>query len=62
MEIKAGKDIYGSDIKRLVGFQQLAIERHISVLLVHHTRKGESADEHDSVSGSNGLSGTADQN
>ena len=61
LEQKANKDIYGSDVKRLEGFQQLAMDRHISILLVHHTNKGEHKDEYNKPSGSNGLGGTADQ-
>ncbi|MFA6224279.1 MAG: bifunctional DNA primase/polymerase [Desulfomonilaceae bacterium] len=61
LEKKTTKDIYISDVKRLEGFQQLAIKKNISILVVHHTNKGDHRDEYNSVSGSNGLSGTADQ-
>jgi hypothetical protein len=44
----------------LVELQKLANERHFAAVVLHHTRKAESEDPLDSVSGTLGLVGCAD--
>jgi RecA-family ATPase len=51
---------YDGDYKALVELQKLANERHFAAVVLHHTRKAESEDPLDSVSGTLGLVGCAD--
>jgi hypothetical protein len=55
-----GKPAYESDYEAITGLQKLARELTIAILVVHHTRKAESDDLIDKVSGTFGLSGAAD--
>lgn len=59
---KAGpeKYNYASDYEVMTGLKQLADETEICLLLVHHTRKQQSDDQFDKISGTNGLMGAAD--
>jgi hypothetical protein len=55
-----GKPAYESDYDALTGLQKLARELTIAILVVHHTRKADSDDLLDKVSGTFGLTGAAD--
>jgi hypothetical protein len=55
-----GKPAYESDYDALTGLQKLARDLTIAILVVHHTRKADSDDLLDKVSGTFGLSGAAD--
>jgi hypothetical protein len=54
------KPAYESDYEALTGLQKLARDLSIAILVVHHTRKAESDDLIDKVSGTFGLTGAAD--
>ncbi|KZE13437.1 hypothetical protein AVT10_15575 [Sphingomonas hankookensis] len=54
------KPQYELDYKDVSALQHFAIERGLGLILVHHTRKMESDDPFDSVSGTRGLTGSAD--
>jgi AAA domain len=55
-----GKNIYSEDYTALSKLQELAVKRSITILVIHHTRKGESEDPVEEISGTLGLSGSAD--
>jgi hypothetical protein len=55
-----GKPAYEADYDALTGLQKLARDLAIAILVVHHTRKADSDDLIDKVSGTFGLSGAAD--
>jgi hypothetical protein len=55
-----GKPAYEADYDALTGLQKLARDLTIAILVVHHTRKADSDDLIDKVSGTFGLSGAAD--
>jgi hypothetical protein len=55
-----GKPAYETDYDALTGLQKLARDLAIAILVVHHTRKADSDDLIDKVSGTFGLSGAAD--
>jgi hypothetical protein len=55
---KNNEGIYDYDVRSLESLQTLAAEYGIAIIVVHHTRKAE--DPFDCLSGSTGLSGTAD--
>jgi hypothetical protein len=59
---QSGRDrnVYTSDYEAITGFKQLADEFGVAVVLVHHTKKESAADPLDSVSGTHGLTGSAD--
>lgn len=63
-KIKSGKGgnrpQYDVDYKDVTSLQRLAIDRNVAIILVHHTRKMESEDPFDAVSGTRGLTGSAD--
>ncbi len=52
--------VYEYDVRCLAGLHALAGEFGIAILVVHHTRKAEAEDPFDCLSGSTGLTGTAD--
>jgi hypothetical protein len=54
------KPAYESDYEALTGLQKLARDLTIAILVVHHTRKADSDDLLDKVSGTFGLTGAAD--
>jgi hypothetical protein len=54
------KAAYEADYEALTGLQKLARDLSIAILVVHHTRKAESDDLIDKVSGTFGLTGAAD--
>ncbi len=52
---------YGEDYAVVGSIKQVADDCGICIVLVHHVRKAESADDpHDDVSGTNGIAGAAD--
>jgi AAA domain len=59
---KSGKTklLYDSDYEALAPLGDLARSYGVSIVVVHHTRKQESDDPFDLISGSNGLTGSAD--
>jgi hypothetical protein len=57
---KGQEGIYDYDVRSLEGLQSLAAEYSIAIVVVHHTRKAEADDPFDCLSGSTGLTGTAD--
>jgi hypothetical protein len=58
--MKGNEGIYDYDVRSLEGLQTLAAEYSIAVVVIHHTRKAEAEDPFDCLSGSTGLTGTAD--
>jgi AAA domain len=54
------RNSYENDYAALSAIQQWAMESGVSVLLLHHTRKGGADDPLEALSGSNGLSACAD--
>ena len=57
---KNNEGIYDYDVRCLEGLQSLAAESRIAIVVVHHTRKADAEDPFDCLSGSTGLTGTAD--
>ena len=51
---------YGSDYAELISLKQLAYRLGICILLIHHTRKCKDNDPFNLISGSTGISGSAD--
>jgi RecA-family ATPase len=51
---------YANDYEVIGKLKALADEKHICLLLVHHTRKQQADDRFDMISGTNGLLGAAD--
>ena len=51
---------YNEDYLALSKLQELATKRAITVLVIHHTRKGDSEDPVEEISGTLGLTGCAD--
>ncbi len=60
--LKRSEDPYMADTLVLSSLQRLAVDRSLSVVVVHHTRKtsSETGDPLDEVLGSTGITGTAD--
>jgi hypothetical protein len=54
------KQLYDNDYEALAPLGDLARRHGISIVVVHHTRKQESNDAFDLISGSNGLTGSTD--
>jgi AAA domain/MarR family len=54
------KDAYQADVDALTELHGLANDRAIAIVVIHHTRKAIADDWLDSVSGTTGLTGTAD--
>lgn len=57
---KAGEDLYDFDYHALDVFHQVATQRRVCVLIIHHTRKAESDDYLETLSGSNAIAGAVD--
>jgi hypothetical protein len=53
-------NVYEQDYAALSKLQELATQRSVTILVLHHTRKGESEDAVEEISGTLGLSGAAD--
>jgi hypothetical protein len=54
------KDAYQADADALTELHKLANERAVAIVVVHHTRKALADDWLDSISGTTGITGTAD--
>ena len=54
------KGAYDDDVNFIAPLQQLAHKHNVAILATHHTRKQESVDFVDAVSGTLGLAGSAD--
>lgn len=54
------KSIYDQDYQSMEGLNKLAQKYRVAIVLIHHTRKGESADFLEDVSGSFGLTANVD--
>ncbi len=54
------KQLYDSDYEAISPLGDLAREYGVSIVLIHHTRKQDSEDPMDLISGSTGLTGSAD--
>ena len=59
-ELAGDKFSYASDYDIIAKLKQFADRHNICLLLVHHTRKQQSEDRFDIISGTNGLLGAAD--
>ena len=59
-EVGGDKFSYASDYDIVTKLKRFSDEHSICLLVVHHTRKLESADSFDMISGTNGLLGAAD--
>lgn len=57
---KASESLYANDYAAIQPLQELAGRHNISIIVVHHTRKSEADDPFDTISGSLGLTGSAD--
>jgi hypothetical protein len=57
---RANTQLYEVDYRALEGLKRFADDRHIAVIVVHHTRKATADDPIYEVSGSTGLTGAAD--
>lgn len=55
-----GEDSYAYDMRSLSPLKAIADDFNIAVIVIHHTRKMEALDPFDTVSGTLGLTGTAD--
>lgn len=55
-----GRKVYADDYAAVVPLQELADRRRVAIIVVHHTRKEDSEDPIDQISGSTALSGAAD--
>lgn len=51
---------YGSDYKELSSLKSLADKLNITIMLIHHTRKCSDKDPFNTISGTTGISGSAD--
>jgi hypothetical protein len=54
------RDAYQADVDALEPLQQLAADRHIGIICATHTRKASADDWLDAVTGTSGVTGTAD--
>ena len=59
-EIQHGNAAYQQDYAAISALKQIADKHRLTILVVHHTRKQESDDVMMSISGTNGLLGSAD--
>lgn len=59
-EVGGDKSSYASDYEIVTKLKKFSDEHGICLLVVHHTRKMESSDSFDMISGTNGLLGAAD--
>ncbi|WP_461812606.1 AAA family ATPase [Faecalimonas sp.] len=59
-EVSTDKYCYASDYEIISRIKEIADEKHICILLVHHTRKQGATDTFETISGSQGLLGAAD--
>ena len=59
-QVKSEKYSYAGDYEVMTTLKNIADEFNITILLVHHTRKEESSDAFNMISGTTGLLGCAD--
>lgn len=59
-EVDSGRYSYANDYEIVAHLKQFSDEHGICLLIVHHTRKMESEDSFEMISGTNGLLGAAD--
>lgn len=59
-EISNDNFSYAKDYDVIASLKRIADENNVCIILVHHTRKQESSDAFDGISGTNGLFGAAD--
>lgn len=59
-EVGGEKYSYGTDYDVVTKLKQFSDKNNICIILVHHTRKMDSSDSFDLISGTNGLLGAAD--
>ncbi len=59
-EVGAEKFSYASDYEIVTKLKKFSDKHNVCMLVVHHTRKMESSDSFDMISGTNGLLGAAD--
>lgn len=59
-EDKGAKASYRSDYAESAALQAFSLRHDLSLLVVHHTRKGKSADPFEDISGTYGVTGSAD--
>jgi AAA domain len=57
---KRNENPYDADVKALSPLQKIGLEYDLCVLLIHHSRKAHSDDPLEMVSGTTGITGTAD--
>lgn len=57
---KKDQSTYDADYAAVVSLRDLAVELHIAIILVHHSRKAEADDALDTISGTLGLTGAPD--
>lgn len=56
------QNAYENDVDAMANLHRFALTHQVAVILVHHVRKGSAEDVFDDISGSLGLTGTADTN
>jgi hypothetical protein len=54
------RNAYDVDVAEMSKWKKIADERHIALIFLHHTNKGLSDDPQDQISGTRGITGTAD--
>lgn len=57
---KNDNQVYSNDYRDLSSIKQIADEKGIAIIVVHHLRKSASSDPFNMISGSTGLTGAAD--
>jgi hypothetical protein len=65
LQIFRGPDLpsdYGNDVEYIHGLQKLSAEIGIPIVAVHHTRKSPAEDPFHTISGTQGIPGSADTN
>ena len=58
--ISSRQDKYQQDYNGIARLREVAATHGIAIIVVHHTRKGQSEDPIEEISGTNGLAGAAD--
>ena len=56
----SSKDLFRADYRRLIPLQQLAAQRGVAIVLVHHLRKMAAEDPMDAISGTAGVTAAVD--
>ncbi len=59
---KGNTDDYDAAVENLGRLQEIANEKHIAILIVHHNTKAKTDDDFDAILGSTGLRATTDTN